>query len=204
MTDLASLNNTRRYVRQSVTKIHIKVTTNLPSISENERQTTIERMRNFQSELNTLNRQIFNLSITESTTEVDINKRIEDDESYDNKIVTALGLLQQQDVGSVPPTLPEVSNNLGYTNKLKLPDIPLPTYGNLEGESLEKFFHSFESIICKHRISSYEKFVYLKGQLDGSPRDLLNSLDVGDQSYEAGKDLLEKAFASKTAIVLYA
>ena len=61
---------------------------------------------------------------------------------------------------------------------------------------MEKFFHSFESIVNKHSLSPYEKLVYLRGQLKGAPRVLVESLDSNHQTYEKAKSLLSQAFAS--------
>ena len=81
--------------------------------------------------------------------------------------------------------------------KLKLPQIPMPSYGHKDGEDLHKFFLNFENIILKYELSEYDKFLYLQGQLSGEPLTLVKSLDVGSQCYSAAKELLTRAFASK-------
>ena len=61
---------------------------------------------------------------------------------------------------------------------------------------MEKVIYAFESIISKQTLSDYEKFIYLKGQLQGGPLALVNSLSATEQSYGCAKQLLEQAFAS--------
>ena len=82
------------------------------------------------------------------------------------------------------------------TNRLKLPQIPLPSYAHKEGEDLHKFFSNFENIVQKYGLTDYERFIYLQGQLSGEPLMLIRSLDIGSQSYISAKELLTKAFAS--------
>ncbi len=94
--------------------------------------------------------------------------------------------MQAGNVGSLEPT---------NVNKLKLPVIALPEFSNSKGESLEKFIFAFESIIEKHLLSPYEKFIYLRGQLHNGPRALVDSLSPNEQTYKCAKDLLAEAFA---------
>ena len=89
-------------------------------------------------------------------------------------------------------TLPAINN---HNNKLKLPAVSLPEYSGEKSESLERFFHGFESILEKHPLSNYEKFLYLKGQLHKGPKALVSSLEPTEQTYESAKELLTKAFA---------
>ena len=53
---------------------------------------------------------------------------------------------------------------------------------------------SFEAIIDKHELSSYEKFIYLRKQLFGAARKLVDSLEFSEHSYDVAKELLIKAF----------
>ena len=86
---------------------------------------------------------------------------------------------------------------INQISKLKLPEIKLPKFSNADNDNLEKFWHALESIINKHSLSSYEKYVYLLGQLSGAPKVLVESLDINEQTYDVAKELLNKAFASK-------
>jgi hypothetical protein len=83
------------------------------------------------------------------------------------------------------------------SNQIKLPNLPLPEYNHEPGASLELFFANFESIVNKHKLSEYEKFLLLTKQVHNEPLILLKSLLGGQQSYTEGKLLLQKAFGSK-------
>ena len=47
-------------------------------------------------------------------------------------------------------------------NKLKLPELPLPSFSNNEGERLIQFFINFEAIIDKYDLSNFERYIYLE------------------------------------------
>ena len=87
-----------------------------------------------------------------------------------------------------------------FSRRLDLPKIQLPTFSNGKNESYRKFINQFESIVNKHRLNSYEKFVYLRGQLDGGPKSLVDSLDNENQRYEAATELLSQAFDDETTV----
>ena len=55
---------------------------------------------------------------------------------------------------------------------------------------MEVFFQN-----TKLNLESYEKFIFLRDQLYGGPRDLVDSIDVEKQSYETAVDLLEEFFS---------
>ena len=63
----------------------------------------------------------------------------------------------------------------------------------LKLKKFRKFIIGFETIINKHRLTSYEKFTYLKEQLRMNPRILLYSFNA-EQPNENAKDLLKQAF----------
>ena len=83
-------------------------------------------------------------------------------------------------------------------SKLKLPELPMPTFSNAPGESLERFFVNFEHIINKCQLAELEKFMLLKKQLLDSPLTLIKSLQGNEQNYTEAKGLLLKAFANPT------
>lgn len=62
---------------------------------------------------------------------------------------------------------------------------------------MQKFLREFESVIDKHKLPSFEKFVYLKKRLGGDPEIIINSLDVTEQFYEIARQLLIDAFDSE-------
>ena len=46
----------------------------------------------------------------------------------------------------------------------------------------------------KHSLSEYERFVYLRGQLGGGPKALINSLVPNEQTYACARDLQKGCF----------
>ena len=121
-------------------------------------------------------------------------RNINDDEDYQQKIVTAMLKLQKvQATHSGFGSTPNPSVNI--KNALKIPQVPLPEYDNTKGQCLVKFFYEFEILTDKQNWPDHLKFMYLRNLLSKSPRALVDSLDVGDQSYGKAKQLLLKAFA---------
>ena len=86
------------------------------------------------------------------------------------------------------------------SNQLKLPTIPPPEFSDPKTQSLELFLSSFENILEKSRLNQFEKFLYLERQLTNGPLLLIKSLNSTQQSYDAAKELLKKAFASPTNV----
>ena len=121
---------------------------------------------------------------------------LEEEERYHDHIIDTLAILKPAGENNSIPlmnnTLPAINN---HNNKLKLPAVSVPEYSGEKSESLERFFHGFESILEKHPLSNYEKFLYLKGQLHKGPKALVSSLEPTEQTYESAKELLTKAFA---------
>ena len=81
------------------------------------------------------------------------------------------------------------------TPKMKLPEIPLPTFSNSSNQTLNHFLDNFNAVIDKYNLSQYEKFVYLKKQLSGEPLTLISSLSGDDQTFTKAVSLLREAFA---------
>lgn len=92
-------------------------------------------------------------------------------------------------------TYPGGNHSSGWGSQLKLPHVPLPTYGRLDGESLEGFISNFEHVLSRYSISEYEKFILLSRQLSNEPLILVKSLQGSQQSYSEAKALLTKAFS---------
>ena len=116
---------------------------------------------------------------------------VEEDDMKILKCVAVLETEVSQEVRSDPQS--EISYR---TAPLRMSELPLPEYSHSDGESLEYFLKSFESVIDKYKLSSYEKFIYLQKQLKKEPLVLIKSLEVRNPSYEEAKELLSKVFAS--------
>ena len=86
-------------------------------------------------------------------------------------------------------------NEYQQVNKLKLPELPLPCFGNSEGENLIQFFINFENILDKYQLGDFEKFIYLEKSLSGDALTLIKSLTGIKRSYNEAKNILNAAFA---------
>jgi hypothetical protein len=153
----------------------------------------LDKLNLLKAELSVLNKQIFSLQADEHGSDSELESIIDADDLYEDHIYFSISKLQEVDNGVISGGN-TFSRDL--PDKLKLPNVPLPTFADPKEESLEKFLHNFESIINKHVLSRYEKFIYLKNQLSGAPRTLVDSLDISKQSYDCAKDILCKAFGS--------
>jgi len=186
-TDLSLLKKQRQYVRQKITRISNIVSEDLYLLSSTKINSYHDNLKSLKVEVVALDMKIYTL-------EDDLNDEdyMISTEEYEEKIENALASLNLRS---------SLDSNQGgggtsHSTKLKLPEIALPIFSNDKGECLHKFFYALESIIDKHSLSDYEKFVYLQGQLAKSPRLLIESLDAGDQGYAKAKQLLTEAFAS--------
>ena len=201
------LREDRGYVRQRITKLHKKIEDELVSLTNEKKGTYVSRLKDLKGELNNFNKAIYTYLKNNGTSEDDLNVLLDDDDEYDELIDSLIDTLRgingsdnliNNNMISMPiaaNTQPNMANTLA-SNKLKLPKVPLPEYSNGKDECLRKFLRSFENIMAKHNLNSYDKFIYLKNQLSSGPRTLIDSLDVDQQSYETAKELLEKAFGS--------
>ena len=188
----------RGRIRTKVTKLTDKIQSNLVLLSESDKLSAISNLEQWKHELKQLDSDIGSLKYGDKSTAESLESEWEACESYESKITDTLTILK------IPRTLPDRSavfiedSSTLLKNKLKLPEIPLPTYSNLKDETLNQFLSNFESIINKYSLSEYEKFVFLKRQLNAEPLTLINSLTGSDQSYAKAVVLLREAFADLT------
>ena len=209
---LISVKDERRYVRQRVTKLSNKINAELQVLNLQQKSEYLDRLKEFKYNLNGLNKSIYKLSKNQGIDEDVLDSLLDDDDHYDELISSVTGQLQGpvvQNSNINPYASPDMSppmhfpvNNMN-SNKLKLPVIPLPEFGNGKEQSFRKFIRSFENLIEKHNISSYEKFILLRKQLSGGPRTLIDSIDVEEQCFETAKQLLEKAFEFTRTVSLF-
>lgn len=179
----------RKYMRSEITKTFNSINTSLDSYSNEEKRQCIVRLKGLQTDIKDCNQkvlaQLFDEDASDAQTEQEYNSCTE----YDKKLIASLSLLESS-----------LSNSQDHSNPcknhLKLPELPLPEYGHREGEDLASFFTTFESIVNKYSLSSYEKFIFLQKQLRNEALTLVKSLEIGKQTFESAKELLEKAFSS--------
>lgn len=189
----------RGYTRARLTKLLSEIRGNFPNLTPSDTVRYIDRLNNFKVELDEQNKELFPVFVKSKISEEELDSKISEQEVYDNQILDTLHQLKYPSNTPVPTSNsqgiipPNFSGNQNPTN-LKLPRLPLPKFSNEKNESFRKFIHSFEAIVDKYSISSYEKFCYLRDQLSKGPRILIDSLNVEKQLYETGKELLQKAF----------
>ena len=124
--------------------------------------------------------------------DVDLDAVLEEEERYHDHIIDTLAILKPAGENNCIPlmnnTLPVINN---HNNKLKLPAVSLPEYSGdcCSLQVWKDFSMDFESILDKHPLSNYEKFLYLKGQLHKGPKALVSSLEPTEQTYESAKEL---------------
>lgn len=202
MSDVDFLIQKRGHTRTQITKLHLKVTEQLANLSRLDRSTCLNKFERLDNEIQQQNRDIGALLWARDKTEVSNNKEMKECEEYNDKICLSVTALKESlivaDIAATVQTVTAAANPNLMLNKLKLPEIPLPTFSNAKDESLDHFLVSFETIIDKYNLTSHEKFVFLKRQLFGEPLTVIKSLSAASQSFECAKTLLEEAFATKT------
>ena len=197
------LRDSRRYVRQKVTRRQGQVLGGVDGFDEERCRDEILNFKTLETKLNGLNQDISERIWIHVKERKYLDEELESVEKYDeaiNQVIAKLELklstfanLDASFRGAPPP-----NPNPGATShgNLRLPQIPLPEYSHSEGESLAMFIGNFESIVSKYNLSEYEKFILLEQQLRNEPLKLIKSLQGARKSYTEAKDLLNRAFAS--------
>ena len=194
---MEGLRKTRGQLRTKVTKMCDKITNSFDGLSGDEKLMFTKKLTDLRTELNIANKAVCSHG---SFMESDLDECIDEEERYDEK----LGILLIKLVKSPPNNDNDNTDNdathsircadTRHRAKVPLPQITLPLFSNKKDENFRNFIRSFEAILEKHRLTDYEKFVYLKNKLSGGPLALVNSLDVSKQQYDVAKNLLEEAF----------
>ena len=187
-----------KYVRVRVTTLTNKVTSQLSSYSATDRASHISALQKLQVELHELNKAVYLLRESEGADDVELGTLIQADEEYDEKIEQCVHALRGMSAANLTQNSSSILNathsSLPNGSKIPLPKLELPTFANKKDESLKKFLDTFEAILAKTSSSDRELFLYLRNQLSGGPRTLVDSLDSSQESYIIAKELLEKAF----------
>jgi len=196
--------------RQSSTKTIRKVEESFP-VSESDIGFYIEKLESLREELNTFDAEI----------ETYMLENVWDDDIYDeqsslceqyndnlssmiHKLKVALANLQvncneynSAIAAGSSDNLPMLESSGVSTTKLKLPKIELPVFDG-KPESYNNFIVSLENILSKFNFTPYERYSYLKQQVSGPARIIVESLPDGSLTYDAAKALLESAFSDVT------
>ena len=202
MSDMEFLVARRGHVRGQITKL-INTIGDASNLNKHMLLSNVSKLETLDKQITILNNDV-GINIWEKyKSQEPLNKDLDECAVYSDNVSTCLTNMQIALEALAQPNGSNANNGISLDtpvtqrpNKLKLPDIPLPTYGHEKDETLTHFFQGFESIIDKHNLTVFEKFIYLKNQLRGEALALINSLSRSDQSYDAARELLEQAFAS--------
>ena len=189
--DLEQLNflkDNRKYIRTKITRKCNVLRDNIAVLSLEEKALEIEELDLLSSKLNKVDDQISGGIWQHISDRSILDQELETVDRYAVDIAAVRRLLQTQPISNELNNFP--------SNAIKLPQLPLPEYGHEKGESLERFFVNFETVVGKFAISDFEKFVFLKKQLRNEALTLINSLQGSHQSYGEAKKLLHDAFES--------
>lgn len=211
---MSDLIPTRGYKRVTVTNLCNRIEKNVELNSITERNNLVLKLEKYRTELDDLNEKIsMDLWANQASAE-DKAGNIAKAEEYDTRIENCLILLQDSIAAYNYRQENNNSNNSGNSDdsrhsannplndsrnqRLKLPEVPLPTFRNDKSETLDFFLTTFEDVVEKYSLTQYEQFILLKKQLKGEPQILINSLSISEQSYEQARNLLQLAFGSET------
>ena len=196
-SNILYLKHKRKYMRSEITKINNKIENEIDTFAVEEKSRLALRIEKLRPEVEIINQKVFKCLFSAESEEAEIQEEYDACIEYDNTLAAC-----REKLRAVLPVRnsDSASNTNNYSRgALKLPKVPLPEFSNKDGEDLHKFILNFESIINKYKLSPYEKFIYLQNQLSNEPLTIIKSLEVGRQTYEDAKDLLQKAFANITA-----
>ena len=196
----------RGYTRAKVTRLCSAILEAADSSSDVTRRFYSDKLTALKSELVDYDKQIFTAQIQIGVSDEVLQSLSNEAEDYEDKIGEAFIYLQ------INPNRNESlrqnhQDNLNFSDRdkthLKLPEVPLPQFSGEKGENFQKFINGFEAIIDKHNLSDYEKFVFLRKQLSGGAKILVDTLDFDEQKYVSAKEILTTAFDSNLRSKFY-
>ena len=190
------LRDNRKYIRTSVTRKCNSVENGIDSMDLDKCSSEIDSLKSMGDQLEKLNTELSKGLWTHVTDRGELDRELEHCQEYREKLMKAIKLLERRSCVDNLDDFHESNNRSVPLSQLKLPQLPLPIFGNRGDESLQQFFDNFEAVISKYNVSDFEKFIFLKQQLFNEPLTLISSLQGSQRSYKDAKELLEKAFAS--------
>ena len=194
MKDLPTLKNERHIVRQKVTRKTNALLSKIDTLTKVECGENIERLNELKISLQEEDNVVARLIMATEGEDLDVD--LAESEEFEEKIYISICKLKERLNSLEISTVVQESSSYAETlNKLKLPEIPLPTFANEKGENIIQFFVNFEDVLNKYKLSGYERFVYLERQLSGDPLSLIKSLTGVQRCYIKAKELLNSAFA---------
>ena len=187
--------------RQSATKSIKYISDNLGSFSIELCKSYLDKLKTLKDELISLDYRINSrLIIEHSLSDEQYAHELEREEEYLDEIRLIFEMVTSQ-VNRLTASASEaagggVTAHVNSQQKITLPSIELPTFDG-KPEAFHKFITSFENLISRYNLSSFEKFTYLIKQLSGPARKILESLNLHESNYESAKKLLTEAFSDK-------
>jgi len=187
--------------RQSATKTLNTIESGFPNNNE-QISFCVTKLKKVQAELDVLDSDIENYMLTHNIwTDNELQNQSEIAEQYQDRINL---MLIRLNTATVSAAVQSSSASSGLATavtvkpKLRLPDIEFPVFDS-NPENYNKFIHDLEKIFDKFELTEFEKFNYLKKQVSGAAREIVDSIPLGDSNYTDAKKLLYDAFADKTA-----
>ena len=199
MDELKNAKVKRKFIRTAITKACDKVTSEISTLDLPQLDLYQAKIGELQAKVKEVDDEVFTGLIDTNALEPDLQREYNTSEEYSDKLIEALNLVQNASFALRNPVQPFVQNAATpqHATRIKLPDIPMPSFGNNEGENLHDFFENLETILGDYPgLTAFQKMSFLKGQLSGEPLSLVSGLNVKRQKYEIAKELLKRAFAS--------
>ena len=194
MAELKFLNLSRGRLRASVTTKYNSLETLVQGKNCAELKALLVSVKELGSKIEVSNEKIGILSCEDKNfdAEVEFSKCDEYQEKLEHICAFIEGAMQDlidQDINtsSISANAP---NNVQSLNRLNIPDIPLPKFGNRAGEHVESFLNSFEKVSRRFNLDPVERFLLFKGQLHGSAYTMVKH----ERDYESAVKTLKDAF----------
>ena len=135
--ELSGLKAKRGFVRKQITELCNLVTREVQNFTWNDIFIKKSKLDQLDSDVKSLNQDIFDLLIVEKTTETSLETELTECSNYQDKIIEAQVRLNST------TTNPEQVTDNPVLPRLKAPVAPLPIFGGGENETLDRFIHSF-------------------------------------------------------------
>ena len=189
MASKEQLISKRKHIRTSITTTHNSLAT-LTNLPESKKLATKTKLLQFLQSLSSLDNEIQNLIYNKADEKAFLDDLKTCDE-YIDKVNECLATLESV----IPP--PSLTNGVTDARSLlRSPVAPLPNFGGADEENYLKFITQFNDTISKYKYPECDKFLLLKQQLTGRALVLVDSLEIGKQTFTDATNLLKNAFDS--------
>lgn len=121
----------------------------------------------------------------------------------EQRIVFNRWITRQENNESMKPVTPASPPDAGKSSRTNVVNLPKLELTKFTGEVLEwpEFFDTFKAAVHEHPgLSNAQRLQYLRGQLDGEAKRLIDGLQLTDANYKHAMELLQERFG-KTYII---